>query len=1101
MGGREILRRWLAVFFATTLWLPSLVAAEAISILPGKGIGTLDLSTVFRVVHLGARGEFSSQRHKAFPAVAVCKNNSMQATGVWVLPEDKIPVHFDFAAKLNPTSDAGTFTYKLRAEQPVPTRMLMLQFELPESEMVGKEILFEGTDGVTLPENCTGYRLAQRKQIRKISLPLRDGRMEITLSRPVEVAVNDNRKNGAKHYLLNIFLIPTTHREFTSCELELSLKLDPYRAQPLAFGKAANSFFSDEHPNDGKGGWTDQGALLDLRQFPKGKPFRALFADFQIPDGQANGTGECIVLAGAKLNHLAKSATLHFPTPKSMRTLVLLHAIAWSKGVQIGTIEVTFSNNTTQKIPVTGGHDVGDWWNPYRMRNGEVAWKCRNDENDVGLYLSCFPVEDKPITSITFASTGISVWMIAGAAASTQSIQLGAQKEYVFTRNSDWRPFQVERRTAPGSALDFSFMLDAPAGKHGFLQVKDGRFVFEKQPNRPMRFYGTNLCTSACTPSKEEAETMADYLARIGYNCIRFHHYDRELVRKDLKNSITFDPEQLDRFDYLVSALKKRGLYLSIDLFSLRGRIPGEFKSAPRLKDMKDYKLAAMVIPEVRENLKSFARQLLLHVNPYTGLSLAQEPALTGICIINENMIISLYDDCKLIKNGESAPYVDRAFQEHCRKNNIAITVANHRTELNRYLYQLYQEYYREMRSFLRDEIKTPILLTDQNHRQPPLACSLRQEYDYVDCHIYWDHPQFVGRVKWVPPYQIRNTPMGVGTHWPVRMLAPARIFGKPFTVTEFNSCGPNEYRAEAAAVFGAYGALQEWDGMFRFDYAGRPQTIFGPPRMDIFSSVNDPVRNLSDRVAAAFFIRRDIAPATGKVPLLVRPNAFEEAYIENYPPEMQRLAFQVQTGSINAPTGTTPALPAGTISPWRLGDSAPKAVQKLLDAEKDTVTSSTGQIIANFRTGAFQAISPRSEALAIPAGERLAGKRLAVNAKKGWMSVAAIALGEKPLAEAERILLLFLTDVRQEGVRYASQENRVVLASAPRENAILARRGMGEITLELPSKYQVTALDCAGEPLGKIPARFEKGKVRFTADNFAIPGQVIFAYELKRLP
>ena len=106
--------------------------------------------------------------------------------------------------------------------------------------------------------------------------------------------------------------------------------------------------------------------------------------------------------------------------------------------------------------------------------------------------------------------------MIAAAAASPQSIQLGAQKEYVFTRNADWREFRVERRTAPGSALDFSFLLDAPAGKYGFLQVRNGRFVFEKQPNRPIRFYGTNLCTSACTPSKEEADAMAEYLVAHG---------------------------------------------------------------------------------------------------------------------------------------------------------------------------------------------------------------------------------------------------------------------------------------------------------------------------------------------------------------------------------------------------------------------------------------------------------------------------------------------------------------------------------------------------------------------------------------------------------
>jgi hypothetical protein len=82
----------LAAFIVMTMSLPSLIATEAIGILAGKGIGTPDLSTVFRIVHRGVRGEFSSQRHKAFPAVAECKGNSMSAKGTWVLPEDKISV-------------------------------------------------------------------------------------------------------------------------------------------------------------------------------------------------------------------------------------------------------------------------------------------------------------------------------------------------------------------------------------------------------------------------------------------------------------------------------------------------------------------------------------------------------------------------------------------------------------------------------------------------------------------------------------------------------------------------------------------------------------------------------------------------------------------------------------------------------------------------------------------------------------------------------------------------------------------------------------------------------------------------------------------------
>ena len=42
--------------------------------------------------------------------------------------------------------------------------------------------------------------------------------------------------------------------------------------------------------------------------------------------------------------------------------------------------------------------------------------------------------------------------------------------------------------------LDFSFVLDAPAGKHGFLQIKDDHFYFEDGTRA--RFLGFNIAAS-----------------------------------------------------------------------------------------------------------------------------------------------------------------------------------------------------------------------------------------------------------------------------------------------------------------------------------------------------------------------------------------------------------------------------------------------------------------------------------------------------------------------------------------------------------------------------------------------------------------------------
>lgn len=100
--------------------------------------------------------------------------------------------------------------------------------------------------------------------------------------------------------------------------------------------------------------------------------------------------------------------------------------------------------------------------------------------------------------------------------------------------------------------------------------------------------------------------------------------------------------------------------------------------------------------------------------------------------------------------------------------------------------------------------------------------------------------------------------------------MMAARIFGKPFVITEFNFVKPNLYRAEGGPLIGAYSALQDWDGLYRFAWSHSRNSVVGinPPTM--FDAANDPLVQLSDRIAVLMFRRGDVEAAREKYAIAV---------------------------------------------------------------------------------------------------------------------------------------------------------------------------------------------------------------------------------------
>ena len=646
----------------------------------------------------------------------------------------------------------------------------------------------------------------------------------------------------------------------------------------------------------------------------------------------------------------------------------------------------------------------------------------------------------------------------------------------------DWIPLDNRKNIAEGSALDFSFLSDAPAGKHGWLKAVDGHFEFEGLPGVEQRFYGVNLCETANFPDHAMAEELVTRLKRLGYNSIRFHHHDETWA------------ENLDRFDYLAAVAISNGLYITTDLYVSRkvawrdigfdrdGFVPDNcFKS-----------LVALHEPAF-ENWKAFAEAFLLHENPYTGRRYIDEPGMPLICLINEGPMKWTWNTIKKMD------CVKEAWREwrsaSLREKNNPVNPVNPVQETSACWASIpaspasidifadsavAQCFAAEMerRAFEREKaflvsIGCKALLTSQNCSDDQTMAYLRETYDYVDNHCYLDHPKFLGKL-WSGAFRLDpgGNPVKIESG-PLVNAAFTRIAGKPYTLTEWNLPGPGQYRGAGGLLMGAMASRQDWDGLWRFAYSHVERGLadgFGAPHL--FDLSVDPVNQASERAVMALFMRGDMAPLKAMLTLDVgMPRITPDGKPAANRPEWMDDAWRLQVGRVSDKTNpVNPVNPVYKI--FALDDvlsTPPVAPQDTpdfaIDREAGTVIVATPRTCGVFAEGGTHEAGALRVEIDNPA------------------TVFASSLDGKPLETSSRILVTHLTDAQAEGNVFADRARSILLKWG--KGRTLVRSGAARVSLALaaPDAYEVWGLATDGTRMERVPATAENGRLSFTAD------------------
>ncbi|MCX6136603.1 MAG: carbohydrate binding domain-containing protein, partial [Ignavibacteriales bacterium] len=183
-------------------------------------------------------------------------------------------------------------------------------------------------------------------------------------------------------------------------------------------------------------------------------------------------------------------------------------------------------------------------------------------------------------------------------------------------------------------------------GASEFVSIdRDGHFSVDG--NR-VRFFGTNLVADGAFPAKEKAWFIAGHLRKMGFNLVRFHHLDNpwstQAIFERGKDTRHLNPATLDRLENIIAELKRNGVYINMNLhvgrtFTAQDGVP-EYDSLPEYGKIINY-----FDPQIIALHKEYARQLLTHVNPYTGKSLPNDPVMAMMEITNENSLYRAWRD------------------------------------------------------------------------------------------------------------------------------------------------------------------------------------------------------------------------------------------------------------------------------------------------------------------------------------------------------------------------------------------------------------------------------------------------------------------------
>ena len=691
----------------------------------------------------------------------------------------------------------------------------------------------------------------------------------------------------------------------------------------------------------------------------------------------------------------------------------------------------------------------------------------------------------------------------------------GAEDGITYGGDQTWAFDYPADGLRDGAALNLRYLNEKVAGEKGFIKASpDGGFL--DGAGKPIRFWAIN---GSHGMKDEEHARSAKFLAKMGVNLVRFH---TAICPPDDKSPL--DQPNMGEIDAIwrgVAALKKEGIYVIISPFwQLSGHasfgIDGY--AGENLWGVQFFN------PKLQAAYKAWITRLYGEKNPYTGIRLADDPAVAVIQTNNEDSL--LFWTFQGIKEPQKQLLGTQFFAWAAKKHGTAEKAlaawnqpvagddagakrlglletwaineapagkAGRAADQVQFMAETQAGWYREARETYRKLGCKQLINASNWHTADAVRLNDVERWTYTGDEVIAVNKYYAGAHDgenngWrIDPGHTFTNATGVRDLRGVPTCLK-QVAGKPMMITESSWTTPNKYQSEGPFLMAAYQALTGVDCFFWFCQTS--------PEYDSELAIKFPWQQVNGQhpcmkwscmipAMMGAFPANALSYRLGHVkqgkPVVQEVRSLDSLWKRELPLIAEDATFdpnrreggdaQKAMDANKLTAGVNPlAFFVGPVTVEYGKDAAKTKVEdlgKFIDEGRKAITSNTGEVTMDYGRGVCLVDTAKTKGVSgflAAAGGTFELDGLRITSTDEYANVVAVAMDDKPLAQSKKVLVQVGTISRPTGWSTEAKDGKSVVTIIG-EKPWQVVKSAASITLANGVLKKATALDSAGFP------------------------------------